>query len=186
MLKLIKGHQGTIVSKLTLNYLLVYNARCNADREVGLLISRTSKTRALNDIQKDKDITEICAKCLAQKWLPQMILGRLLDFHLHWEVSEYSLVIQVRVCAVALHQEKICGAAITTFTLVIMSKAAGCEGWKDASAWWPTDALGVWDTATAFHFPCSDEVLVSLCLGQWCLAMTFPSLLWELGALQAA
>lgn len=51
MLKLINGHQGTIVSESTLNYLLVYAARCNADREIGLLISsKALEAPALCDI----------------------------------------------------------------------------------------------------------------------------------------
>lgn len=48
MLKLIGGHQGTVISESALTYLLVYTARYNADGGVGSLISnKAPETLAL-------------------------------------------------------------------------------------------------------------------------------------------
>lgn len=140
-----------MVSESTLNYLLVYAARCNANREVGLLInSKASKTLAVYDTLKG--ITEPWDGYLAWIWLPQVILGKLLDLHLHWDISKYSLISRSGFAPQLHTRKRFVRQRLLTFILV-MSKMAGCEGWKEALACWSTGALGVWDrVAQHFHF----------------------------------
>lgn len=106
---------------------MVYTARCNADREAGLLVSsKPSKILAHYDISKDKEI-ETGAVCLALTWLPQVILGKLLYLHLHWDTSKYYLVSRLGFVPQLHMKENVCGAEKLTFILAIVWRIAGFE-----------------------------------------------------------
>lgn len=144
---------------------MVYAARCNADRAAGLLISsKTSKIVGRYYIKKDKEIAETCADCLALIWLPQVILGKLLDLHLHWDTSKYYLVSRLEFVPQVHIQENVCGAAKLTFILVIMWSIAEFEDGNKSLPCLSTGSLEYGGQHTAFLFPYSDTVLVSPCL----------------------